>query len=172
MPFQPVKLSLTDAQQKKALRGAPIRLNKNAIMSGTQIVMLHPLNVKKITKAGNGVNLELSPGEIMATASHHGMVPKIDLSNVEGSGIFDSIWQGIKSVGSFLKKSGLGTTLADMAQPIVAGVAGENVAKGLREGLRAATGVGIKPKTKRGRKPKMEGQGLFLSGPRGSGLYI
>lgn len=170
MPFQPVKLSLTDAQQKKALRGAPIRLNKNAIMSGTQIVMLHPLNVKKITKAGNGVNLELSPGEIMATASHHGMVPKMDLSNVEGSGIFDSIWQGIKSVGKFLKSSGLGSTLADMAQPVVAGFAGENVAKGLREGLRAATGVGIKPK--RGRKPKMEGQGLYLSGPRGSGLYL
>lgn len=171
MPFQPVKLSLTDAQQKKALRGAPIRLSKNAIMSGSQIVMLHPLNVKKITKAGNGVNLELSPGEIMATASHHGMVPNMDLSNVQGSGIFDSIWSGIKGVGKFLKDSGLGTTLADMAQPLVAGVAGENVAKGLREGLRAATGVGIKPK--RGRKPAMGGQGLYLgAAPRGSGLYL
>jgi len=169
MPFQPVKLNLTPAQQKKALRGAPIRLTKNAIMSGTQIVMLHPLNVKKITKAGNGVNLELSPGEIMATASHHGMVPKMDLSNIEGSGIFDTIWSGIKGVGKFLKDSGIGTALADVAQPLVASVTGENVARGLREGLRAATGVGIKPK----RAKKMpQGQGLYLGGPKGSGLYL
>ena len=170
MPYHSVKLNLTPEQQKKALRGASIRLNKNAIMNGTQIVMLHPLNVKKITKSGNGVNLEMSPGEIMATASANGMMPKMDMSNVDGSGFFDTLWQGIKGVGSFLKSSGIGTALADIAQPVVAGVAGENVAKGLREGLRAATGVGIKPK--RGRKPAMGGQGLYLGGPRGSGLYL
>jgi hypothetical protein len=170
MPYQPVKLNLTQAQQKKAIRGAPIRLNKDAILNGAQIVMLHPLNAKKITKSANGINITFSPGEILATASHHGMVPKMDMSNVEGSGFFDTIWSGIKGVGKFLKDSGIGTALADVAQPLVAGVAGENVAKGLREGLRAATGVGIKPKI--GRKPKMQGQGLYLGGPRGSGLYL
>ena len=169
MPYQPVKLNLTQAQQKKALRGAPIRLTKDAILNGGQIVMLHPLNAKKITKSANGINITFSPGEIMATASYNNMVPKMDMSNVEGNGIFDSILSGIKSVGKFLKDSGLGTALADMAQPVVAGVAGENVAKGLREGLRAATGVGLK---KRGRKPKMSGEGLYLGGPRGSGLYL
>tara|TARA_R110002126_G_C10361201_1_gene492569 strand:- start:286 stop:798 length:513 start_codon:yes stop_codon:yes gene_type:complete len=170
MPYQPVKLNLTQAQQKKAIRGAPIRLTKDAILNGAQIVMLHPLNAKKITKSANGINITFSPGEIMATASYNNMVPKMDMSNVEGSGFFDTIWSGIKGVGKFLKDSGIGTALADVAQPLVAGVAGENVAKGLREGLRAATGVGIKPK--RGRKPKMSGEGLYLGGPRGSGLYL
>lgn len=158
MPFQPVKLSITKEQQKKALRGAPIRLTKSAITNGTQIVMLHPLNVKKITKSANGVNLQLSPGEIMATASHHKMVPNMDTSNMEGSGLFDTIWSGIKSVGSWLKDSGVGSALADVAQNIAAPIVGEDVAKGGRSILKGLTGVGIKKKGS--------------SAPKGSGLYL
>ena len=82
MPYQPVKLNLTKAQQTKALRGAPIRISKDAILNGAQIVMMHPLNAKKVTKSANGINITFSPGEIIATASHHGMVPKMDMSNV------------------------------------------------------------------------------------------
>lgn len=168
MPYQPVKLNLTKAQQAKAIRGAPIRISKDAILNGGQIVMMHPLNAKKVTKSANGINITFSPGEIIATASHHGMVPKMDMSNVDGSGFFDSIWNGIKGVGKFLKDTGIASTLADVAQGVAGPIIGENLSKGLREGLRGATGVGLK---KKGR-PSKAGSGLYLGKATGSGLYL
>ena len=166
MVYQSVKLQVTPKQQKAALRGAKMRLTPSCIGSG-QLVMLHPLNYKKVINAKGGINLELSPGEIMATAAHHGMVPKIS-GELSGEGIFDSIWSGLKSVGSWLKSSGVGSALADAAMPAVAGVLGPAGAVAARSVLKSTTGVGLKTKG-----PK--GKGLYLSSKgsgAGSGLYL
>jgi len=156
MVYQRIKLKLSPAQQKKALRGAPIRLKAADIGTG-YIIMLHPVNYKKVVRAKQGVMLELSPGEMIATASYHGMAPS-PAAGVEGSGIFDSIWSGLKKVGGFVKDSGIGTILADtgaeMAKPFI----GETGAKLARNVVKGVTGMGVKPK---GRK-KATGSGLYL----------
>ena len=56
MPYRQVKLELTKAQQKKALRGLKIRLKQSQIGKG-QLVMLHPVNFKKVSNAKGGVDL-------------------------------------------------------------------------------------------------------------------
>jgi len=146
MPYQSIKLHITPAQQKKAIMGSGIRLGANCIGDG-QLVMLHPMNYKKIANAKGGVQLVLSPGEIMQTAAYHDILPQGDTS-LSGSGFFDSVWAGIKGVGKFLKDTGIGSTLADVAQGVLSPILGENVTKGLREGLRGATGVGLGPALK------------------------
>jgi hypothetical protein len=159
MPYHQTKLKITPLQQKKALRGAKIRLSPDCIGSG-QIVMLHPLNFKKVVNAKGGINLELTPGEVMMTASHHNMIPKLPSSDLEGSGIFDSIWSGLKSAGKWLKDSGVASALADVAQEAATPFVGEDVARAGRSILKSTTGVGLK---KKGRKPKMSsGNGLYL----------
>lgn len=154
-PYHQAKLSITKEQQKKALKGAKIRIPQSCLGTG-QIVMLHPLNYKKVVNAKGGINLELSPGEIMQTAAHHGMMPKPS-PDMEGSGIFDSIWSGLKSAGKWLKDSGVGSALADVGQTLAAPLVGEETAKAGRQLLRATTGVGLK---KRGKKTN--GSGLYL----------
>lgn len=161
MGFHSVKLNISKDQQKKALKGAKIRLTQNCIGNG-QIVMLHPLNYKKVVNSKGGINLELSPGEIMASASHHNMVPKIDnVGDMGGSGLFDSIWSGIKKVGSWLKDSGVGTALADVAQTVAEPFVGADVASAGRQLLKSTTGVGIRGK-KTTKKGKMSASGLYL----------
>jgi len=156
MPYQRIKLKLTPAQQRKALRGAAIRLKAEDIGTG-YIVMLHPINYKKIARAKQGVMLELSPGEMIATASFHGMAPP-PAADAQGSGIFDSIWSGLKKVGTFVKDSGIGTILADTAAEAATPFIGETGAKLARNVVKGVTGVGLKPK--RGKKPT--GAGLYL----------
>ena len=163
MGFHPVKLTVSDKQQKQALKGAKIRLPATSLGSG-QLVFLHPVNYKKVVNAKGGINLELSPGEIMATANHHGLA---------GSGLLDDIWGGLKSVGKWLKDSGVGSALADAAQTAATPFVGETVAKGARKLLKSTTGVGIatepargpgsfsKRGEKKGRK-RGEGSGLYL----------
>ena len=152
--YQRIKLNITPAQQKKSIKGGSIRLSSGCIGNG-QTVMLHPMNYKKLNNAKNGAILHLSPGEMIATAQHHGILQPTQL---EGSGFFDSLWSGIKSAGKFLKDSGIGTALADVGQEILSPVLGENITKGLREGLRSATGVGLK----KGRKKAISASGLYL----------
>ena len=157
MVYQRIKLNLTPAQQKKALKGAAIRLKANDIGTG-YIVMLHPVNYRKLTRAKQGVMLDLSQGEIIATASFHGLVPTPSV-NIEGSGIFDDIWSGIKKVGNFVRDSGIGTILADSAAAAavpVLGPAGSTLARKVFQGV---TGVGI-AKSKRAKKTT--GSGLYL----------
>lgn len=160
MPYIQVKLLISPTQQRKALRGDKIRLTADAISKGS-IVMLHPLNARKIATAKKGINLELSPGEIMQTAAYHGIIPKVDTTDMDGAGIFDSIWSGIKKVGSFLKDSGIGTVLADEGQKLLEPVLGKEIAKVGREVVRGVTGVGLKKSKK--------GSGLYLGG---KGLYM
>lgn len=157
MPYHSIKLKVSPEQQKKALRGAKIRLSPDAIGQG-QLVFLHPLNYKKIANAKGGVNIELSPGELMHTAVNHGLIPPMS-GELSGSGIFDSIWSGLKTAGKWLKDSGVGSALADVAQTVATPFVGPEVASAGRQILRSTTGVGLK---KKGRKPRVMGSGLYL----------
>lgn len=145
MPYHSIKLNITPKQQKTAINGGSIRLTQGAIGTG-QLCMIHPVNYKKLVNAKGGVNLSLSPGEIMATASHHGLA---------GSGFFDDVWGGIKSAGKWLKDSGVGSALADVAQTVATPFVGASGAKLGRDVFKGLTGVGTK-----GKKPK--GSGLYL----------
>lgn len=161
--YSGVKLVLTKQQQKRLIQGKTVRVNKNN-QDGAQIVMLHPMNAKKVSQSKNGCNLSMSPGEIMATAQFHKLLPEnLDQGKLTGAGILDSIWSGIKQVGSFLKDTGIASKIADVAQETVAPVIGDRLAKGLREGLRGATGVGLKSAKKGSKKNiKIKGTGLYL----------
>lgn len=152
MTYHQVKLNITGAQQKKALKGQKIRVNKANIGQG-QIVMLHPLNYKKTMNAKGGINLELSPGELIATASHH---------NLAGSGFFGDVWEGLKSAGRWLKSSGVGSVLADVAQEVATPFVGHEIASTARGALKSLTGVGIKTKCKGGNGLYLGGKGLYL----------
>lgn len=154
--YQRIKLNLSSAQQKKALRGAPIRVKADQIGSG-YIIMVHPINYKRLVKAKQGVILDLSPGEMVATASYHKLVPALD-GPMEGSGIFDSIWSGVKKLGKFVADSGIGTILADAGEDLAKPFIGETGAKIARNVVRGVTGVGVAPKRTR----KAKGAGLYL----------
>jgi hypothetical protein len=158
--YQRIKLNLSSAQQKKALRGAPIRIKADQIGVG-YIIMLHPANYKRLVKAKQGVILDLSPGEMIATASFHKLIPDMTTTGVEGSGLFDSIWSGLKSVGRFVRDSGIGTILADVAQEAATPFLGETGAKLARNVVKGVTGVGLKPKRTKKSK-KTTGAGLYL----------
>lgn len=156
MAYHPVKLKISHDQQRKALRGAKIRVAPSCIGNG-QVVMMHPLNVKKVANAKGGINLELSPGEIIATASHHGMVPMLP-TGISGSGLFDSIWSGLKTAGKWLKDSGVGSVLADVGQTLAEPLVGPELASAGRQLLKTTTGVGLKARAKKG----LKGKGLYL----------
>jgi len=138
MPYQSIKLKISPTQQAKALKGQKIRLTPDCIGTG-QLVMVHPVNYKKIINAKGGLNLELSPGEIMASAHHHGLA---------GSGFFDSIWSGLKTAGKWLKDSGVGSALADVGQQLATPFVGPEIASAGRSLLKSTTGVGLGPALK------------------------
>lgn len=158
MPYRQHRIKLTQAQQKKAMNGAAIRIPADCIGTG-QIVLLHPLNYRKVVNAKGGINLELSPGEMMQTAAHHGLIKMSPGTELAGEGIFDSIWSGLKSAGKWLKDSGVGSTLADVAQDVATPFVGPEIAQVGRQILKSTTGVGLKAK---GRKKKSMGSGLYI----------
>ena len=166
MTYQSVKLHITPKQQKMAIRGAKIRMTPACIGTG-QLVMLHPLNYKKVINAKGGINLELSPGEIMATASHHGMLP--DGGPLSGSGFFGDVWNGIKSAGKWLKDTGIASAALDVGQKLLEPVLGPQIASVGRDVVRDITGAGMQIK-KRGRPSKATG--LYLGKSTGAGLYL
>ncbi len=143
--YIPVKLTISKAQQKKALKGGSIRLSKNAIESGASLVMVHPDNFKKLSKCKAGCQIMLAPGEIIETAERNGMMPQnIDMS---GGSFLSSLLSGIQKVGSFLKNSGIASTVADtvqtLATPYVDSVV-PGLSKNLRDVLKSTTGIGMK----------------------------
>lgn len=152
MGYQRMKLDISKLQQKKALKGQKIRISQDMIGKG-QLVFLHPVNYKKIINAKRGVMIEFSPGELMKTASYHNLVTLP--TNLSGSGFFDSVWEGLKSAGKWLKDSGVGTAIADALEPVAASVIGPTGARLARNVVKGVAGVGIKKK-----KPK--GSGLYL----------
>lgn len=163
MSYVPVKLNLSKAQQKKLIQGKSVRVTKEQINKGSD-VYLHPLNAKKINSSKNGANLSLSKGEILYSAKHSGLV--------NGSGIWDDIWSGIKKVGSFLKDSGIASdiasTLANAAVPFI----GSTASQIGRDIIKQTTGVGFSKSNnmakaraaKRGRISIMPSSGNLTAG--------
>jgi hypothetical protein len=89
-----MKLNLTEAQIKKALKGMPVQV-KYAQMGSGMNFNFHPSNLKKLAKAhrlGKGVRISLTGGE---------------LGDMEGGNMFKSISRtvnkGAKSVGRSIK---------------------------------------------------------------------
>jgi len=150
MPYHQIKLKITPAQQRKAINGGSIRLTPSCIGSG-DTCMVHPMNYKKLTNAKGGVNLVLSPGEIMATANSNGLA---------GSGFsINDVWSSIKTAGKWLKDSGVGSALADVAQTVATPFVGEKAASIGRQILKTTTGVGMKGKRS---KKTISASGLYL----------
>jgi hypothetical protein len=163
MAYRQYRIDLTKDQQKRMLRGLAVKISAGQLGTG-QIVMLHPVNHAKVAKAKSGVVLTLSPGEILATASYHEMLPE-DLE-LSGSGFFQDAWNGIKKVGSFLKDSGIASTLADAAATAAVPFVGPQVSSIGRQIVKNVAGVGAAPMT-RPKKPTKIRRTL-----KASGLYI
>lgn len=158
MAYRQYKIDLTKDQQKRMLRGLAVKISEGQLGQG-QIIMLHPINFAKVAKAKSGVVLTLSPGEILATASYHELLPEdMELS---GSGFFQDAWGAIKKVGSFLKDSGALTAIADAAVPAVAGFLGPVGATTARQVVKNVTGVGAKKPTTKIRRT-LKASGLYI----------
>lgn len=148
--YDSIKLSISPAQQKKLIKGQSVRILKTQIGNGSQ-VWLHPTTIKKLkTNKSNGTNIKMTEGEIVFNAEKHGI-------NV-GSGFFGDLWQGVKKVGSFLKDSGIASTLADAAATAAVPFVGPGISSVGRTFLRQTTGVGISERmanVRAGRKSKI-----------------
>lgn len=165
MAYRQYKIDLTKDQQKRMLRGLSVKISESQLGQG-QIVMLHPVNFAKVAKAKSGVVLTLSPGEILATASYHEMLPEdMELS---GSGFFQDAWNGIKKMGSFLKDTGIASTLADVAATAAVPFVGPQVSSIGRQVVKNVTGVGAAQPKVMTKKPQTKIRRTL----KASGLYI
>lgn len=98
MDYKPAHLDLTNPQAKKLLSGASVRLTRNQIGKGDNIVYLHPAQHRMLTRAAaasKGYVLELTPGEILTTVEH----------DLTGNGLFSNIWKNLKSGYNWVKKN-------------------------------------------------------------------
>jgi hypothetical protein len=129
MDYKPAKVNLTQAQAKKLVNQKPVKLSAAQIGNGDVVILLHPENHAKLSKAkraGKGSTLYLTPGEILATVE----------STLSGSGIFQDIWKGLKSGYKWVKSNIVDTPLYQGAiKPIVR--RGVNTLAGM---AKAATG--------------------------------
>lgn len=136
MVYKPATVDFTTKQIEQMVKGKPVRLNHSQIGKGKQVILLHPENHIKLSKAyqsGRGCNLHVADGEVMATHN----------STMDGTGFFGDLWKGIKSVGSWLKDSGVGSALADVAQTAATPFVGPQAADIGRKILKTTTGVGM-----------------------------
>ena len=153
--YKPAKFHFTDSQIQKIKKGHnKLRLAHNQIGKGPHTLMLHPMQHEKVSQAhrrGKGVDIIVSPGEL-----HHSMH-----SGMHGTGIWDSIKNGLSTVWQY-------------AKPVL-GAVGDAIAysnpelAGLREGVRGLTGVGLK----KHKHKHMKGRGMESesdSDSEGSGL--
>lgn len=172
--YEAVEIKLTPDQIRKLVAGAMVRLSPDSLSGSGHVVMAHPMNAKLLRRAKErrtGMKLALSPGELMATKH----------SNLSGTGWLDSVWNGIKSVGSWLKDSGVGTALADAGQQALTPLIGNTGANVARKIVKGVAGVGVEPvkyakgsqemrermaklRSMRGKKTKSSalGEGLYL----------
>lgn len=148
MVYKSVKLNLSKNQLNKVRLGKPIRLTAAQIGSGHD-VYLHPVQwtqVNKAHKKNKGCTLHISPGEILTTEEM-------------GSGLFSSIWKGVKSGYKWARQNWehikpLASRAADAAAAAAAssGYVDPKTAISARQLLRETTGVGLKTKPGK-RKP-------------------
>lgn len=175
MVYKQTKINITQAQLNKALNGKPIKIGKDQIGSGSVYLSLHPANRKIVEKAslkGSGCCLNLSEGELLASAE-----------DMEGQGIFGDIWKGLKSGYKWAKKNIIDTPIyqkaikpvvrelvqkgVQMAKTVAPSQLGSTIDKGV-DLLGKETGAfGIKGKkggrTKAQRKALLQAKGLYLS---------
>lgn len=154
MVYKPATVDFTPKQIDQMVKGKPVRISHSQINKGDKVVLLHPENHSKLSKAyqaGRGCDLHIADGEVMATHS----------SKMDGTGFFGDLWQGIKSVGSWLKDSGVGSALADVAQTAATPFVGAQAADIGRKILKTTTGVGV-AKTRMSRKTNSLHGGSFL----------
>lgn len=119
----PIKLNLTKAQVKKAHSGKKIRVLHHNIGVGN-VIHVHPTTHERLVKAyqqQRGTTIHVTPGELA------------------GAGFLDTL----KDIAS------------KVASPVISGLAGvageifpdhKNTINKVREGIRSATGYGIKKK--------------------------
>lgn len=143
MAYKPATVDFTEKQIRAMARGKPIRVAYPQIGKGSKVILLHPENHLKLSKAfaaGRGCNLQVADGEIQATHA----------SDMAGTGFFGDLWKGIKKVFGVLKDSGALTTIADMAVAPISAVTGQPALVGsARKILKDTTGVGVRPKRAR-----------------------
>lgn len=173
MVYKQTKINITQAQLNKALNGKPIKIGKDQIGSGSVYLSLHPANRKIVEKAslkGSGCCLNLSEGELLASAE-----------DMQGEGIFGDIWKGLKSGYKWAKKNIIDTPIyqkaikpvvrelvqkgVQMAKTVAPSQLGSTIDKGV-DLLGKETGAfGMKKggRTKAQRKALLQAKGLYLS---------
>ncbi len=145
MVYKPATVDFTEKQIHQMVKGQPIRLSHSQIGKGKQVILLHPENHNKLSKAyqsGRGCNLHIADGELAAT--HH--------SNMDGTGFFDSVWK-------FLKNNA--TPLLDIVQNVAKPIVGEDIANAGRDLARSVTGKGIKKRVSR-KTNSLHGGSMFM----------
>lgn len=173
MVYKQTKINITRAQLNKALNGKSIKIGKDQIGSGSVYLSLHPANRRIVEKAslkGSGCCLNLSEGELLASAE-----------DMQGEGIFGDIWKGLKSGYKWAKKNIIDTPIyqkaikpvvrelvnkgVQMAKTVAPSQLGSTIDKGVNL-LGDKTGAfGLKKggRTKAQRKALLEAKGLYLS---------
>jgi hypothetical protein len=126
------------AKLRKAAKTGKMSLTASEL-KGNRRMLMHPSNAKRVKSAqkkGMGVQgLELSEPEILNDIEYHSKM---------GAGMSaGSLWDTIKSVGSWLKTSGVGSVLADAAQAAATPFVGATTAQIGRDILKTTTGVGL-----------------------------
>ena len=170
MVYKQIKINITKKQLDQALKGKPVRFSANQIGSGDSYLSLHPANVKVVEKSamkGSGCCLNLTEGELLATAE-----------DSQGRGIFGDILKGLKSGYKWAKKNIIDTPLYQQAlKPLVRGAVetAKSAAKAYAPKLAPAidmatekigseTGAfGVKRRTKSDKYRTLKARGLYLS---------
>ena len=153
MAYKPATVDFSTKQIEQMMKGKPVRLTHSQLGKGNKVILLHPENHNKLSKAfqsGRGCNLHIAEGEVMATHK----------SDMDGTGFFDTLKQGfnkyvkpvLSTVGD-VAANALSYTNPEMA-PLI---------QGIRGGVRDLTGVGMKQTKKRvSRKTNILNGGSFL----------
>ena len=163
--YKKVRVNVSETQVKKAMSGKSVRLTAGQIGSGETFLMLHPANAKIVEKAAlknTGCVINLSHGELLETASQ-----------MDGSGFWSSVWNGLKSGWNALKKSGILSAAADTGAQMLGAYTGQPAAVSAgRKLLKDTTGIGansniskrsIGRMNKTQRHAALQGRGLYLS---------
>jgi hypothetical protein len=112
MVYKQIRINITKPQLLKAMAGKPVKFTNAQIGKGNTFLSLHPANAKIVEKAsikGNGCILNLTEGELLATAE-----------DMNGEGIFGDIWKGLKSAYKWAKKNVIDSSLYQQAlKPLV-----------------------------------------------------
>lgn len=171
MVYKQLKINITKPQLAKALAGKPVRFAASQLGQGSSYLSLHPANAKLVEKAsmkGSGCVINLSEGELLATAE-----------DMQGEGIFGDIFKGLKSGYKWVKKN---VVDSDFYQKNVRPLArqavemGKNAAKAYlanpianqlidagTDTLSKETGAFGVRKTKAQKKALLQARGLYLS---------